>query len=94
MNYACADGLIQLREFQQLYALGLDAKDKAGNQDVNNVFTVLGGDPQKPDSLVPAQQVLDMLAEFGLGHIGLAETFGVSDGQTLNRNDIKSILGV
>ena len=47
------DGQIQLREFLKLYTTSLDAKKdgRAGKEDVENVFSALGGDPKTEDKL-------------------------------------------
>ena len=87
------DGQIQLREFLKLYTNGLDAKTKgqAGKEDVNNVFTALGGDFRTPGSTVTkAALVAEMLDNYDL-EIDVDAMFGKAGGE-LTKDDLEGFL--
>jgi len=88
------DGLIQLREFYQLYAQGLDSKDKAGCLDSLNSYCYFGGDP-KAGTRVTARTFHDELLDvFGLD-IDVLDTFGIRPATAgLTQDDFQKLLGL
>ena len=83
------DGQIQLREFLKLYTA--KTKGQAGKEDVNNVFTALGGDFRTPGSTVTkAALVAEMLDNYDL-EIDVDAMFGKAGGE-LTKDDLEGFL--
>ena len=88
-----ADGQIQLREFYKLYAQGLDTKGRSGSEDVNNVFSSMGGDPRNDSSRVPTRDVEAFLSDFGL-EVNLNQTFKQALPEELSKEEFATLLMV
>ena len=85
------DGQIQLREFLELYAKGLDSQGTTKMSDVNDCFEHMGGDPCDKKSKVHAKHVHDvMLAEFELD-VDFVQTFGLGVVE-FTRDDFEGML--
>jgi len=86
------DGQLQMREFFDLFARGLDTNGTTRSSDVTDTFVSMGGDPADDMSKVDAESVRQhLIADFDLD-VSLADVFGIKGTGELSRKDFERLL--
>jgi len=86
------DGMIQLREFMEMYTNGLDTKHAGREEDFLDTYRAVGSDPLDEKSTVGKDAISEfMLANFEL-EVDIDQVFDAPAGPSLSYEQFKNLL--